>query len=227
MQLSRNDLAADTVFPGATGMLSIITDPTHKVKYFIQHETRNCTVETLTIPSGGGDLIVDPDGTYRFGRLEDVFYLVNASDYTYVGNSSAHGVILDDWTYTGDIKRFNVMYNNVTVVYSTARNGAPSTYSSNMGPVPWRFSVDGRISGAVNSTISSVFRLFDLSFEEPHYDVFDVSICADPMDYLVLTMAVPKDSNEVDYSSYRKNVRQALVGYTQVLPIQVGGIEVS
>ena len=84
VQLGRNDVAADTVYAGATGTLSIITDPIHKVQYFIQHDTRNCTVEPLSVPISGGGIVIDPDGSYHFGRLNDLFYLVNTSEYSYV-----------------------------------------------------------------------------------------------------------------------------------------------
>ena len=229
MELSRYDIAADALYPGASGLLSIITDPTHKVMYYIQRETRNCTIEPFQIPVGGGGIVVDPNGTYHIASLEGLFYLVNTSEYTYVGNFSAHGVVLDNWTYTGDIEQTNLSYHNVTVDILIARNGAPSTYSSNKGPVPWRISLRGEVtvSKQFNVSLSTVVRMFDMSFEQPDYDVFDISVCAEPKDYLVLVMAVPKNMNQVDYSSYRKNVRQAVVGYTQVLPIQVGAIEVS
>jgi len=228
--LARNDVGADSLIPGATGPEIVITDPGHNVTYFIRPEARNCTVATLEVPYGGGGIVIDPDGTYHFGKLNQLFYLVNASEYTYVGNSSAHGVVLDNWMYMGDLDLPYVSYRDATMEISIARNGAPSTRGTNTEPIPWKISLEGTIvvgEGTFNTTLSSVTRLFDLSFEEPSLDVFDVSLCSEPKDYVVMVMSVPKGPNNmVDYSTFRKNVRQSIVDYTQVAPLQVGNIEV-
>ena len=230
--LFRIDTGADTIIPEASGLVSRIIDPAHKIQYVIQRETRNCSVEPLTTDYGGYGLVLEEDGSYHFYSIQELFYLVNASEYTYVGNSSANGVILDDWMYVGDFDRPLVSYQDATIEVSIASNGAPSTYGENVGPVPWKISIEGRVisnySGTpVNATISIASRIFDISFEEPHFDVFDVSVCSEPKDHIVMVMSVPKGPNNmVDFSSLRKNVRQSVVDYTQVAPIQVGNIEV-
>ena len=172
--------------------------------------------------------MIDPDGSYHFNSLSHLFYLVNASEYSYVGNSSAHGIILDNWMYMGDFDLPLVSYRDTTVEISVARGGVPTTHGWNAGPVPWKISLEGTIIvNDFNVTISTVSRVFDLSFVEPPFDMFDVSVCSDSKDYVIMAMSVPKGPNNmVDYSSFRKNLRQSVVDYTQLAPIQVGNIEV-
>lgn len=75
-------------------------------------------------------------------------------------------------------------------------------------------------------SISSVTRYFDLSFDEPDLDVFDTSICVDPMDAIFLTLAIPATENGTDLSEFRGNIRKAVSGYAEIYPIQVGNVEV-
>ena len=171
--------------------------------------------------------MIDSDGSYHFGRLSQLFHLVNASKYSYMENSSGHGIVLDNWMFMGDFDLPPVSYRNMTIEISIARSGFPIT--RDLKTVPWRISLQGTIivNQTVNITISTVSCVFDLSFKEPTFDVCDISVCFEPMDYVILVMSVPKGpNNRMDYITFRKNARQSVVDYTQVVFIQVGNMEV-
>ncbi len=158
---------------------------------------------------------------------------MNVSEYTYVGNDSIFGdIILDKWQYMGNVETPQVSYYNITVDLDIARGGVPSSSLNSSGPVPWKISVNGIESindGTVNVTISSLTRFFDVSFEKPRYDVFDVSMCSPPGDHEVVVVSVPKDSaaeSAVDLDMFMTNVRTSVMDYTGLAPIQVGNIRV-
>ncbi len=222
-------MAANVLDPNDSGTIISIVDPSRKVNYIIYPEYKNCTVKPLEIPAGGGGIIVNPDGSYKFGSINQIFFVVNSSLYTYTGNSSAHGVDLDNWSYTGDIDLpGGLSYRNATLGLSIARSGTASIYGANKDPVPWKMSIDGTISSdTYNVTISTVIRYFGLSFTRPSFDVFDVSLCLELKDYIAIIMSIPKGPNNmVDFSSLNANLRKSIVDYTGLDPIQVGSIQV-
>ena len=101
-------------------------------------------------------------------------------------------------------------------------------------PVLWRINLSGDLSftNATDNTTSSglysaTYDIFDFSSEEPDFDVFDVSTCFSPSEYHVLSLAVPGHEQGLNFSQLRKNIRSAIVSYSNIQPLQVGNIQVS
>lgn len=224
--LTRVDVAARFVDPEGSGTLTFVQNINLKLQYNLYRQYRNCTVTPLPT---SGNVYVGPDGCAHVLDSNHFFYLVNTSNFNYEGRSNVHGVLLDDWMLTGNFSSGNEHYTNTTVRLSVLQPGwtNPSISSVDTNPKPWRISVDGTVEVAGNVlNVSYVSRFFDLSFEKPGFDVFDISDCVDPKDSATVSLAVPKGSGDVDYDGYSGNVRQAIVDYTKLLPIQVGRIEV-
>ena len=189
-----------------------------------------CSISRLQ-PNEGQGVVRRQDGSLGFTSLTRQLYIVNVSEYTYVGNDSIFGdIILDKWQYVGNIETPQASYYNITVDLGIARGGMPSLSLNSSGPVPWKISVNGIESiNDGNVTISSLTRFFDVSFEKPRYDVFDVSMCSPPGDHEVVVVSVPKDSaaeSAVDLDMFMTNVRTSVMDYTGLAPIQVGNIRV-
>lgn len=229
VNLARLDVAGKTLDLNSLGTVSFIQDVTVGVLYTINRQYNNCTISSLV---SAPDLYLGQDSRYALRSLNDLF-LLSAVEYTYSGNMSAHGVLLDNWMFTGAFSHGGYNYTNSTLQWSITQPGqAISSISSiSTAPIPWRLSLDGLVTplsdGASTMNISSVTRFFDLTFEEPSFDVFDTSVCVDPNDALFLILAVPTLQNGTDISRFRGNIRRAVSNYTQIYPIQVGNVEVS
>ena len=220
------DLAAEAVTPGSSagGMRSIVQDMNLKLQYQIDRQYRNCTVGPLQLQHGSN----------THGKLDSnhFFYLVNASEYVSDGSSdSDDGVATDNWIYAGNFSYGGLTFTNSDVRLSITQSGisVPSISVITYSPTPWQLSVDGMalVNGKMEN-VTIVSKFYDLSFERPHFEVFDVSYCATPTDSIVLSLAVLVGSSlSVDYDKYESALHQAVVTYTQLYPTQVGQIEVS
>ncbi len=189
----------------------------------------NCTVSPLTTSN---EISFGNDRHYHLRNI-NAFFLMFAVEYEYTGNTSAHGIVLDNWRYKGSFSHGRYNYTNTTLTLSITRSGQTisSVSSITTEPTPWNLSIKGVITpnygdGLSTENVSAIFRYFDVSFEEPGYDAFDVSVCADPQDAVTLTLAVPGARNGSDLNSFKGNVRMSVSNYTQVYPAQVGNIQV-
>ena len=229
--LARVDLASRAIYPASSteGTVSIVQDLRLKLQYIINRQYRNCTVGPLPTQ---GNVYVDPSGRVHALDSNHLFYLVNVSQFRFEGNSTyGDGVTTDNWIYTGNFSHSNMTFVNTTVRLSITQSGwsIPTISSISSNPTLWLMSVDG-VMVTVNGNhqnISTTSKFYDLSFEMPDFDVFDVSYCALPADSILLSLTVPMRSGGVDYSSYFKSLRQAIVNYTQLYPNQIGQVEVS
>lgn len=194
--------------------------------YSINVERSNCTVSPLTFST---DLIVGEDGRYHLRSVNDLFF-ISTLNLSYAGNMSAHGIILDNWKFKGDLNRFGFNYTNSTILLSITRAGQSIATLSSVteSPLPWRLSVDTVVSSdsIPPFNLSTVVRYFDLSFEEPGTDVFDVSLCVLPQDALYLTLAMMGTVNGINSSLLIGSTRKAVTDYTNLYPMQVGNIQV-
>lgn len=227
INLARLDVASETLGLSSLGTVSFIQDTELGVVYTINRKYNNCTASPLLSP----DLYHGQDSHFSLRSLNDLF-LLSAVEYSYAGNMSAHGVVLDNWVFTGAFSHGGYNYTSSKLQWSITQPGQPiSSISSTVtSPIPWSLSLDGLVTppnGACTVNISTVTRYFDLTFEEPNFDVFDTSVCVDPSDAIFLTMAVPMLVNGTDLSQFRSSIRKAVSNYTQIYPIQVGNIEVS
>lgn len=189
--------------------------------YSIDTEHSNCTVSPLVSTT---DIYLGKDGRYHLRYVQDLF-LFSVVQLSYAGNMSAHGIILDNWKFNGNFSHFGLNYTNATIQWSITRAGQSiATLSSiSNSSLPWRMSSEATIMG---DTVSTVTRYFDLSFDEPGTDVFDVSVCVLPQDALFLALAIPGTMNGINLSQFRGNTRHAVANYTQLYPMQVGNIQV-
>lgn len=229
MKLARIDVAGESLDPSSSGTVSLIQDTDVGLTYAIHRQYSNCTISPL---ASGFDLYLALDGHYHLRSVSDIF-LLSALNYSYAGNMSAHGVMLDNWRFSGDFCHAGYNYTNTTLVWSITQPGqAISTLSSiSTSPTLWRYSVEGSVyplslNKSMTMNISSVSRFFDLVFDEPSFDAFDTSICVDPMDASFLTLAVPGARDGTDLSQLRGNIRKAVSNYTQIYPTQVGNVQV-
>lgn len=229
MNLARLDVAGETVDLNSFGTVSFIQDVEVGIMYTINRQYNNCTTSSL-VPAP--DLYPGQDSHYHLRSVSDLF-LLSAVEYSYAGNMSAHGLMLDNWVFSGAFSHGGYNYTSSKLQWSITQPGqAISSISSiNTSPIPWRLSIDGLVTptfpdGASTMNVSSVTRYFDLTFEEPSFDVFDTSVCVDPSDAVFLNLAVPIMENGTDLSRFRGNIRKAISNYTQIYPIQVGNIEV-
>ena len=225
--MARIDIAAQSLDPSGTGTVSIIQDTDIGIVYSIHRQYSNCTVAPL---SSYPDLNIGEDSRYHLKSLNELFFL-SVVNYTYAGNMSAHGVVLNNWGFSGDFNHNGFNYTNSKLQLSVTQNGqnVPSISSITSSPIPWRFSLQGLVTStdtSVTNNISSVFRFFDLSFDEPTFDIFDISICVDSRDSILMTLAVPGLVNGVNLGEFRGNVRKAISTYAEIYPIQVGNVEV-
>lgn len=225
MNLSRIDVAGASLNPAdITGTVSLIQDVGIGVVYTIYTQYSNCSVQALT-SSNDIDIYL---GHVR--SLNDLF-LLSAVEYDYTGNMSAHGVLLDNWVFSGDFSHAGYDYTNTTLQWLITQPGQniSSLFSVTSSAVPWRLSIEGLLTSSEGETalnVSSVIRYFDLLFEEPNFDMFDVSVCVDPVDSMFITLALPGARNGIDLCQFKGNIRNAVSNYTQLYPIQVGNIEV-
>lgn len=227
MNLARIDVAGELF--NSTGTVSFIQDISLGVYYTVYRQHNQCKVSSL-IPST--DLRMGQDGRFYLRNVSDLLFLTGMN-YTYAGNMSAHGLLLDNWKFTGNFSHYSYDYTDATVQWSITRAGqaVASTTSVTTSPALWRFSIEGTATSSLsddNSTfhISSVSRYFELSFEEPSVEVFDISVCVDPEDAVFLTLAVPGVQSGLDPDQFRSSVRRAVSNYVGLYPAQVGNVQV-
>lgn len=229
--LSRIDLAAETVSPFLKGVLSVIQDPATQVMYLLYRQYSNCSILPLTMSS---DLVPESDNHYHLRNLNNLF-LLSELDYDYAGNMSAHGIILDNWKFSGNFSHAGFSYTDAKVQWSVTQPGQviAGVSSVRTSATLWRLAVEGLTTptsteDSTPTNLSSVSRLFDLSFDEPSSDVFDALMCADPRDTVSLTLAIPElSARDSDLSALSGRVKRAVANYTEVYPIQIGHAEVS
>ena len=205
--------------------MSIIQDVNLGLVYSIDTHLSNCTVSSLT---SAPDLYFGSNGHYHLRYVDDLF-LFTSIPFSYAGNMSAHGLTLDNWKFQGNFSQFNVNYTNATVMWSITQAGQSiATLSSiSTSPLPWRLSIEATVNTEDTSfNMSQVTRYFDLSFDEPGTDIFDVSICVQPQDALYLTLAIPGTVKGINLGQFRGNTRHAVANYTNLYPMQVGNIQV-
>lgn len=225
MNLARLDLAGETFTPTSLGTISSIQDASTGVMYTVNRQYSNCTISIVSATP------LYSLGRYKLRSLNDLF-LLSSLNYSYAGNMSAHGLVLDNWMYSGAFSHGGYDYTSSKLQWSITQSGqsVSSISSVSTNPTPWRLSIDGLVTSSDDAStmnISSVTRYFDLTFEEPSFDVFDTSICVDTSDALFLALAIPGGENGIDLSQFRGNVRRAVSDYAQVFPIQIGNVEIT
>lgn len=162
----------------------------------------------------------------------------DASNYTYEGVSRVRGVEVDTWIFYSDYQELrgggNVT-NLVHEVFFTRPEWTIRSHSSGRSSEPsvWRSKVSGiftYVNDSTNDTetvdYTGTYDVFSFNRGEPDLDVFDTSVCLPFSDYYIVTLYLPVKGIAVDFSLLPQNLRGAIVGFTQVQPLQIGNIMV-
>ena len=236
------DVYYDGSAGGSPGPISIIRDFTREVNYIINRQLNNCTVMPLN-----DDITyfhaVEGDSNFVAELLTPGNLVGFASEfpYSYEGVTNIRGVDVDAW-----IGMQPAFSDQTTDGLLELRNGTWEIFITKPGwritgdrtvttdPVIWRIRISANVSFTFardNTTTtgfySALYDIFDFSSEEPDFDIFDVSACFSPSEYHVLSLAVPGHQQGLNFSQLRRNLRSAIVGYSNIQPLQVGNIQVS
>ena len=227
---------------GSPGPISLIRDTARSIDYIINRQLNNCTViprdddaayfQTLEGDSDLLALLLTPVDLLTFAQL---------FQYAYEGVTNVRGVDVDAWIGLQPVSTFEF-----SIGQGVVRNGTWELFATRPGwritgdrtvtteQVIWRIRITGNISFTFardNTTISGLYSatydIFDFSSEEPDFDIFDVSTCFSPSEYHVLSLAVPGHEQGLNFSQLRRNLRNAIVSYSTIQPLQVGNIQVS
>ena len=221
------------------GLITLIRDFAHDIEYIINRQLNNCTVKPINnliafFPFSEFEVeIMTPD---------PLLTIAQTFPFAYEGATNIRGVDVDVWIgrqsqslmfpYTdGVLKASN---GNFSLFFTRPGWRITGDRAVTNEPVPWRFELraNGLFTNATDNTTTitnalELYDIFDFSSEEPDFDVFDVSTCFSPSEYHVLSLAVPGHEQGLNFSQLRRNLRSAIVKYSNIKPLQVGNIQVS
>ena len=219
-----------------TGPFTYIQDFNLETQYTINRHYRNCSVKPIK-PSGIFDLVV-VDGRPTLSSPAQLFFIADATNYSYEGVSTVRGVQVDSWISYTDFKQ---LYSGVNItdttheLFFTRPEWTIGTHSSvaSSEPTLWRTRSTGTaayFNSTTNNTetlnFTSTDDVFAFNRGEPDLDVFDTSVCVPVGQFYIVTLFLPVEGVRVDFLQFPRNVRSAVSGYTGVRPLQVGNIEV-
>ncbi len=72
--------------------------------------------------------------------------------------------------------------------------------------------------------LCSIF--YEWSYDKPSYDLFDISVCINSEDYVLLVMLIAGQLSQVQEDHLRYSIISAIANYTGIYPFQVGNIKV-
>ena len=223
------------------GLITLIRDYAHNIEYIINRRLNNCTVKQINYL---------PEYVYPFSEFEveimtpnPLLNIAQVFPFAYEGATNIRGVDVDVWV--GRQPPGSLMFPNADGVVEGS-NGMFRVFFTRPGwritgdravtnePVLWRVELraDTVFTNATDNTTTSgnvleLYDIFDFSSEEPDFDVFDVSTCFSPSEYHVLSLAVPGHEQGLNFSQLRRNLRSAIVKYSNIKSLQVGNIQVS
>ena len=223
------------------GPTTIIHDFNADMQYIINNTYSTCKAEPITSTNSAFDGSMDANGQYR---LKDSRHLFFIDQYDFVYQGVRHdGPLLDAWiAYKND----SITFQNVTITNSVYQlfmtrpgQAVRSIYGVSVDPLPWQISFSGNFSVVLpNGTkivtnISQTSFFYDFAVVEPPFDVFDVSVCFNDSDFIVLAFRLPGHVVGVNQNNLRSSIRAALVDYANatgspfISPLQIGNIHVS
>lgn len=172
----------------------------------------------------------------RIASPQQFFLLENFYNYSYEGISTVRNVSVDSWVSVRNFEQFPGGANLTNGVYevfftrpgTTVVNG----HSFTTVPVPLRAVIRGDFtsfngSALITTTRSLQYDLFDATTQPPPFDTFDVSACYDNDDVISVILEINGTLNGFNLGEFQDNIRQAIVNYTGVAPLQIGSITVS
>ena len=247
----RVDVYYDGRSGGSAGPISIIRDYDRGIDHIINRQLNNCTVMLTDDDAVFFDTLEGPiDYLTQIVTITNLLFFAQLFPYTYQGVTNIRGVDVDAWI--GMQPDFRAVIPQTAFITTPGvlelRNGNWTLYSTRPGwritsdrsvstdPVLWRIMYQGNLSftflrNNTNVTTSGIFGalhdIFDFSSEEPDFDVFDISTCFSPSEYHVLSLAIPGHEQGLNFSQLRRNIRNAIVTYSAIQPLQVGNIQVS
>ena len=150
----------------------------------------------------------------------------------------ARGVEVESWVAYTEFQQLR-SGGNVTdtlqEVFFTRPDWKIGSHSSaeSSDPTLWRSRFSGTFS-FFNTTTDRIethkfrvtydFFAFDRGVHDR--DIFDTSVCVLSGDYYIVTLFLPVEEIDVDFSLLPRNVRAAIAGFTKIEPLQVGNIQV-
>ena len=225
------------------GLITLIRDFPHDIEYIINRQLNNCTVKPINHL---------PEYVYPFSEFvveimtpDPLLTIAQAFPFAYEGATNIRGVDVDVWIGRQPQSQSPLIFpfsngvaeaTNATIHVFFTRPGWRITGDRAVTnePVLWRFELraDRFFTNATDNTTTignllELYDIFDFSSEEPDFDVFDVSTCFSPYEYHVLNLAVPGHEQGLNFSQLRRNLRSAIVKYSNIKPLQVGNIQVS
>ena len=230
------------------GPYTIVIDFNAQAQYYIPKQVvKQCFVLELNKSTALAG-VADDAGMLHLNTFRDHIFASDQFSYSYEGVTNIRDIPVEGWSSIRD----NVYYatstnltNGLYEIFFTKPGWQVNTpVSSTTNTALWRATLSGNITFMLNgrSVTESISWLFDFSgFStiEPPVDVFDVSRCLHPSDYVILTMAFPVSSPNdaiatpsVDLSRLTGNLRKAILNYATsiqmpfVSPLQISAIQV-
>ena len=235
---------------GSPGPITRIYDYARQIDFIINKQFKNCTVRSLNEDLIYFTTLEGPsDELAQIFSIHNVLRFTQPLSYSYEGVTNIRGVGVDAWiglvpdiqgarmgatTFITNPGRFDFT-NGSWEIFATRPGWRITTDRTvNTEPVIWRIIALGHVvytydrdNTTINGSLSATYDIFDFSPEEPDFDIFDVSTCFSPSEYHVLSLAVPGHEQGLNFSQLRRNLRNAIVSYSTIQPLQVGNIQVS
>ena len=236
-QLFRADYYSDGQFYLPTGPFTYIQDFNLETQYTINRQLQNCSINPIK-PEKSFDAVVE-DGVARLASPSDYLLLSNEFNYSYEGVSTVRGVEVESWISYREFEELATVNLTDTIyeIFFTRPGWKLETLTSAADTADstlWRLKLTGTITFVNSSTnltqtqnFSSTYDFFGFSSGAPDLDVFDTSVCFPPSEYYIVTMLLPVDNVQVDFSQLRRNVRSSVSSFTNVRPLQIGNIQVT
>ena len=235
LQLYRIDYYSDNDLP--RGPFTSIKDFNLETQYTINRQHKNCSISPIK-PEKSFDTVVE-DGVARLASPSDLLLLSNEFNYSYEGVSTVRGVEVESWISYREFEQVGAVNLTDTIyeIFFTRPGWKLETLISvtdSGDSTLWRLKLTGTITFVNSSTnltqtqnFSSTYDYFGFSSGAPDLDVFDTSVCFPPSEYYIVTMFLPVENVQVDFSQLRRNVRSSVSSFTNVRPLQIGNIQVT
>lgn len=213
---------------------SVIHDFDLGIQYIINRQFSNCSVQAISnLNFSSYDITTGPNGTTRLRTPTEFFRVDTGYNFSYEGETKIRGISADAWISVRDSFPLNIGFKivngTVELFYSQAGSSVSSHLSTNTDPIPLAINVTGTqcLDDECGNTALTFFsNIYDFSTQEPDFDVFDTSFCAEPGQYRVISMKIPGHEFGAGIGQLRRSIRLGLTQYAKLPLLQVANIEV-
>ena len=208
-----------------------------ETQYTINQQLQNCSINHIKAEESF-DTVVE-DGVARLASPSHLLLLSNEFNYSYEGVSTVRGVEVESWISYREFEELATanLTDTIYEIFFTRPGWKLETLTSaadSSDSTLWRLKLTGAITFVNSSTnltqtqnFSSTYDFFGFSSGAPDLDVFDTSVCFPPSEYYIVTMFLPVENVQVDFSQLHHNVRSSVSSFTNVRPLQIGNIQVT